>query len=90
MVTKEELSDREFFIEARDSLSSIDPDSVEACMLLVQCKGDEKAKTFGGLNATMGSSKALVNLLSNLPNDLQHAYVTLYVAGACKKDKKDS
>ena len=90
MVTKKELSDKEFFIEARDSLSSIDPDSVEACILLVQCKGDEKAKSFGGLNAVMGSSKALINLLTNLPDSLQHAYVTLYVAGEFKKDKKDS
>jgi len=89
MVTKEELSDKEFFVEARGSLSSIDPDSVEAYMLLVQCKGDRKAKTFGGLNAVMGSSKALVNLLTNLPDSLQHAYVTLYVAGAFKKDRSN-
>ena len=90
MVTKKELSDKEFFIEARDSLSSIDPDSVEACMLLVQCKGDEKAKTFGGLNAVNGDAKSLANLLANLPDSLQHAFVALYVAGAFKKGEKDS
>ena len=90
MFKKKELSDKEFFIEARDTLSSIDPDNVEACMLLVQCKGDEKAKSFRGLNATMGSSIALVNLLSNLSDALQHTFVALYVAGAFKKGKKDS
>ena len=88
MVTKKELSDREFFIEARDTLSSIDPDSVEACILLVQCKGDEHAKIFGGLNATMGGGKALTNLLTNLPHDLQNAYVSLYMINVLEKDVK--
>ena len=85
MVTKKELSDKEFFIEARDSLSSIDPDSVEACILLVQCKGDEKAKTFGGLNAVNGGAKPLINLLTNLPKSLQLAYVTAYFMNAIPK-----
>lgn len=90
MVTKKELSDREFFIEARDSLSSIDPDSVEACILLVQCKGDEHAKSFGGLNVTMGNSKALINLLTNLPESLQRAYAVVYFMNINLNGKKDS
>ena len=89
MVTKKELSDKEFFIEARDSLSSIDPDSVEACILLVQCKGDEHAKRFRGLNAVMGGGKPLANLLSNLPHDLQNAYVSLYMINVLEKDESN-
>lgn len=90
MVTKKELSDKEFFIEARDSLSSIDPDSVEACILLVQCKGDEKAKTFGGLNAVNGDAKSLINLITNLPRSLQLAYVAAYFTNVVFSGNKDS
>lgn len=77
---------KQAFKDTVKELNKINPDEVEAFVVLV--KGptyEDDKKCAKGINALCGPQNALFNLLSNLNSDLMEDFILVYLAMRLKR-----